>query len=95
MSDVRVCPVCGGACTMPADFYDPDANHGQSTAGNSRVMCRSCGGAGIIIVQDVQCLPCWPQPSRPPDDWWRNPWETTFPWQGNGDYTVEYNDWSR
>jgi len=67
MSEVHVCPVCGGVGTVPADFYDPDMS--RSTAGCTQVTCKACGGNGIIIVRDTVYPPSEPRVKA----WWWYP----------------------
>lgn len=67
MSSVHVCPVCNGRGTVSAGFYNPyDAS---TTAMETQVTCRACGGKGVIITPEPSIYPpCKPVPT------WRYPW---------------------
>ena len=45
---VEKCPVCNGRGWMPDEFY---SNFGSTTS-TARVICRTCGGSGIVYVPD-------------------------------------------
>ncbi len=60
--NVQECPICEGREKVPAKFYDPGST---STV---CVMCRACGGKGIVVVSDRR--PFWPTyPGRPAYIW--------------------------
>jgi DnaJ-class molecular chaperone len=48
MSSVHRCPVCYGKGIVPNGFYSSTSN----TWTSSSIMCRSCGGRGVITVYD-------------------------------------------
>jgi len=47
MSNVHICPVCGGKGTVPPGFYEP------ITTASGPATCRSCNGRGVFIVRDA------------------------------------------
>lgn len=42
----QTCPVCGGCCSVPSDFYDRLG----ATTNLARLPCRRCSGTGTIAV---------------------------------------------
>lgn len=52
MSEVHICPVCGGKGIVPNGFYIAVGTPYYSTTSTAPETCRSCGGKGIIIVPD-------------------------------------------
>ena len=52
MSHSEICPVCKGRGNVPSGFYLAVGVNSWTTTSTSPETCRSCGGAGYIIIPD-------------------------------------------